>query len=242
MIVDTILTTTNRMPSLTHKSQPDQKDLPDGEDPDIDLDNLEVWRTFKQWARCVEKARSESGDNYLNGEDFRVAFIDALFQDHVAWYSKMPYEFFKNMGGSFNKWYAEMLGKGGILSELLDRFHVEAGDYQSGIEDPYEREREDMQNSLWLDDSDMVPTFHERAWMASADQSFFISQNGYMGSVEGAVHEGDVVALISGFDMPAVLTPVEGVFRFTAYGYVHGLMHGEAWSENQEDRQRISLV
>jgi hypothetical protein len=62
-----------------------------------------------------------------------------------------------------------------------------------------------------------------------------------MGSVEGAVHEGDVLALISGFDVPAVLTPVEGGFRFTAYGYVHGIMHGEAWPGNEEDRQRISL-
>jgi hypothetical protein len=76
------------------------------------------------------------------------------------------------MGDSFNKWYAEMLGKGEILSELLARFHVGAGDYQSGIEDPDEREREGMQNSLWLDDSDMAPTFHERAWIASADQYF----------------------------------------------------------------------
>ena len=55
------------------------------------------------------------------------------------------------------------------------------------------------------------------------------------------VAEGDVIAVVAGLEMPLLLRPVEGGYRLLAHAYVHGIMHGEAWPEREEELEEIVL-
>ncbi|KAI0534786.1 heterokaryon incompatibility protein-domain-containing protein [Xylaria digitata] len=55
--------------------------------------------------------------------------------------------------------------------------------------------------------------------------------------------EDDVVALLAGYEFPVALRPDGGGnYRFVAPLYVHGIMHGEAWPEDESELEEIVLV
>ncbi|GAW23559.1 hypothetical protein ANO14919_131260 [Xylariales sp. No.14919] len=55
--------------------------------------------------------------------------------------------------------------------------------------------------------------------------------------------EGDVVALLSGCDVPVALRPDgNGNYRFVTVLYVDGIMKGEAWPDDESELEEIVLV
>ena len=63
-----------------------------------------------------------------------------------------------------------------------------------------------------------------------------------MGTAEGGIQEGDVVALIAGLEMPLILSPIGGHFRVAAHAYVHGVMNGEEWPKNLDEMRLFNLI
>jgi hypothetical protein len=70
---------------------------------------------------------------------------------------------------------------------------------------------------------------------------FFITSGGYMGRGLKAVQEGDLVALIAGVDMPMIIRKEGDLYRLKGPAYVHGIMRGEKWPEDEKDLVDIVL-
>jgi len=49
-----------------------------------------------------------------------------------------------------------------------------------------------------------VTDFYGGTQVTCAGRTFITTEKGYLGTVYGSVHEGDVVALLSGCDMPVL--------------------------------------
>ncbi|KAI0403195.1 heterokaryon incompatibility protein-domain-containing protein [Xylaria palmicola] len=83
----------------------------------------------------------------------------------------------------------------------------------------------------------MVPA---RRW---ANYAFMVLDTGHFARGLYVCKEGDVVALLAGCDFPAALRPDgTGNYRFVAPLYVHGIMFGEAWPEDESKLEEIVLV
>jgi hypothetical protein len=88
--------------------------------------------------------------------------------------------------------------------------------------------------------------FHQFAMVSCAQKCFFYTDNNYFGTapdpLPDSIQAGDMVAVVSGLEMPLVLRPVEGGHRLISHVYVHGMMYGELWPEGQDQLQNIALV
>ncbi|KAF4977315.1 hypothetical protein FZEAL_6138 [Fusarium zealandicum] len=68
-----------------------------------------------------------------------------------------------------------------------------------------------------------------------------VTKKGYIGQTNRYAKEGDKIALLEGCEVPLVLRPREdGTFTYVSTCYVHGIMFGEAW--NQQDAQDIRIM
>ena len=62
-----------------------------------------------------------------------------------------------------------------------------------------------------------------------------------MGTGQGNILEGNVVAVVAGLSMPLILAPFGDHFRLVGHAYVHGIMYGEAWSEDRSELRTVSI-
>ncbi|CZS89506.1 uncharacterized protein RCO7_02551 [Rhynchosporium graminicola] len=105
--------------------------------------------------------------------------------------------------------------------------------WSSFVEDPY-----------WLTmcamkaDDDIARVLH-LVWAVARGNTVFETETGWFGLASHTLREGDVVALMSGMSLPAVLRPVLGTgerkFMFVGTAYVHGMMQGELWDESNTE-------
>jgi hypothetical protein len=70
---------------------------------------------------------------------------------------------------------------------------------------------------------------------------FFTISAQYMGKALPSAQEGDVVMLISGVDYPMIARKTGETYRLVSPAYVHGIMYGEKWPDNEEDLVEIVL-
>ncbi|KAK3683276.1 hypothetical protein LTR37_020389 [Vermiconidia calcicola] len=113
--------------------------------------------------------------------------------------------------------------------------------------------------------------FHSAAKLWSNRRGFYVTADGRMGTApartevlrDGSsravnlVEAGDLIAVISGMEMPMVLRPLgseaaadakvvvrhgECVYRLVTHAYVHGIMYGEAWEDEAKRVEEIILV
>jgi len=96
--------------------------------------------------------------------------------------------------------------------------------------------------ALHFDGKDLAGNFQYKVWGLQRGKTFFVTQEGRLGTAEGQLREGDIVALIAGLEMPLILTPVEEQFQVAGHGYIHGIMDGELWPEALEELRLISLI
>lgn len=87
--------------------------------------------------------------------------------------------------------------------------------------------------------------FHTFATVVCSRKCFFYTERNYFGTapdpLPDSMQAGDIIALISGLEMPMLLRPVEGGHKLISHVYVHGVMYGELWPEN-DDLIDIPLV
>lgn len=76
----------------------------------------------------------------------------------------------------------------------------------------------------------------------AANYAFFALSSGYKGVAWHNVRDGDEVFLLAGSPCPMVLRKHENGYRFVVGAYVHGVMYGEAWPENEDELIDITLV
>ena len=69
------------------------------------------------------------------------------------------------------------------------------------------------------------------------DRRFFRTTKGYIGMGPRPLQKGDVVALFKGGMVPLVIRSLEDKWELVGDCYVHGIMHGEAYSA-----QRCSVL
>jgi len=68
-----------------------------------------------------------------------------------------------------------------------------------------------------------------------------ITTGGCLGKGLKNIQEGDAVALIAEVDMPMILRKEGDSYRSMGPAYIHGIMHGELWPENEDDLIEIVL-
>jgi hypothetical protein len=88
--------------------------------------------------------------------------------------------------------------------------------------------------------------FHSSIMAFSHKKCFFFTENCHFGTAADplpvSVEPGDKIAIVGGLDMPLALRTVEGGYRLLTHVYVHGMMHGEAWPENEHNLENIVLL
>ncbi|KAI1360710.1 heterokaryon incompatibility protein-domain-containing protein [Xylaria arbuscula] len=65
--------------------------------------------------------------------------------------------------------------------------------------------------------------------MLSGKSLFLTDDTQYIGIAGDAIRKEDVVALLSGLEMPIILRPTENGYKVVTWAYVHGVMEGEMW-------------
>lgn len=75
------------------------------------------------------------------------------------------------------------------------------------------------------------------------DAEFFATSNGAFGFAHRAVSEGDVVAILHGYDVPAILrSNGNGQYQYVTGCYPENAMYGEAVTWAEEDADEIVLI
>jgi hypothetical protein len=76
-----------------------------------------------------------------------------------------------------------------------------------------------------------------------ANYGLLIFDSGHLGLAFHNCREGDVVALLAGSYLPVILRESgDSCYRFVAPAYVHGLMGGEGWPEDESSLIDIALI
>jgi hypothetical protein len=138
----------------------------------------------------------------------------------------------------FYAWYKSLSEEKEFEKELLDRGMIGA----IGELDAEKLAGFHMGCVLWLNDDRDVAEFHDILWAFQRGKTFFITKEGWIGTAEGTIREGDLIVLVAGLEMPLVLSPVGENYRLVGHGYVHGLMDGEQWPETLDQLKLINIV
>jgi hypothetical protein len=64
-------------------------------------------------------------------------------------------------------------------------------------------------------------------------RKFFFTERGCMGLAYQEILAGDKVFLVAGMPFPVICRAVGDEWRFVAPAYVHGIMHGELWDDDE---------
>ncbi|KFZ17215.1 hypothetical protein V501_01849 [Pseudogymnoascus sp. VKM F-4519 (FW-2642)] len=77
---------------------------------------------------------------------------------------------------------------------------------------------------------------HYWIYQMTTAKTIFITEEGYIGIGSDLIQEGDKVILIPGFNVPMIVRECEdGSHHLVAPAYVHGVMDGEKWPDNEAD-------
>lgn len=71
---------------------------------------------------------------------------------------------------------------------------------------------------------------------------FFVTSNGYIGTGPLSTGAGDKVAILSGFAAPLILRAIGPHRQVVGAAYIHGIMQGEAWPEDQAKLVKVTLI
>jgi hypothetical protein len=204
--------------------------------PDIDNQkSLQIWKIFQEWAQFVEKRAEEN-----------------IFPYGGSWANKLAFYFTMTQGLSkkgltdgdlqsdvkaFGSWYGYLVnGENDAEKELL-----EAGITREMLTTEVISDM-NMICAIDFDGKDLAANFQYKTWGLQRGKTFFMTQRGWLGSAEGQIREGDIVALIAGLEMPLILSPVQEQFQVVGHAYVHGIMDGEVWPKDLEDLRLINLI
>jgi hypothetical protein len=83
----------------------------------------------------------------------------------------------------------------------------------------------------------------QRAYTLTVRRKLLVTANGYFGLAPQAARQGDIISILLGCSVPAILRPDDrergGCYRLVGECYVHGIMNGEAMKWLGNDSYRL---
>jgi hypothetical protein len=83
---------------------------------------------------------------------------------------------------------------------------------------------------------------YERCRAITGKRIFFIASNGYIGTSPPSMLIMDKVAILSGLRIPLILREVGPHHEVVGAAYVHGIMQGEVWPEDEGRLLEVTLI
>jgi hypothetical protein len=250
-IVDTIIFRAGAMPNLDNITEKlpylvkNSKESLSYGDPDSETTaeylrlNHRGYPVLKSWVEISQWS------DYPTGESTREALQRTLVNDNPECNADAAKD------NSFDHWYNTM-----ILGELdtTARAVQRAGAGRSIPSQLWQHEMflREMMNQLPQEQLGVYALggpgfrFHSQAMAFSQKKCFFFTENYYIGTAADPlpvpIEPGDRIAIVCGLEMPLALRPVEGGYRLLTHVYVHGIMYGEAWPQNEDNLEEIILL
>jgi hypothetical protein len=195
---------------------------------------LKTWIEVSQWSDCH------------NGESSKEALQRTLVSDNPACNADA------SRGGAFEHWYNVMTAGDLEITEIAltksqpRRLLPTAPAERDAFLRACMAQIPEFQRSFTAMQSGPGLSFHFRAVAFSQKKCFFYTEKGHLGTVADPLptpaEAGDVIAVVAGLEMPLLLRPVESGYRLIAHVYVHGIMFGEAWPEQEGELEEIALI
>lgn len=183
-----------------------------------DRDSSDI-KVFQDWLRCCQRI---SG-NYTTGESIDEVFYKTLAQlptkEGLDVY--IPKSYREKLSVESYKEWVGVVKHGMEPSPTIQT----ANDTRSGAS---ELTSSTSTTAPFVDG--LAKIFNDTIREKLCEKLLFLTDTQYMGVAGDAIREGDVVALLSGLEMPMVLRPTENGYTVVTWAYVHGIMEGEIWS------------
>jgi hypothetical protein len=184
--------------------------------------NHAVSITMKSW---VEMSRSA---DYPTGEPSKEALQRTLVYDQPANNADAIRH------NAFNDWYDNMC--------LDDMDEVVKRSRDTSLS----RTEESTSDPMFIWRRFGTNRFHSLAHLFSSRKCFFYTGNYYFGTAPDplpvSMMPGDEIAIIRGLEMPLLLRPVENGYKLITHVYVHGMMYGEMWPQDEGCLEDIILL
>lgn len=237
-IVDTIIFKGDRLPSPG-----DFASLTRGEDF-IDTNQQEymqfvhdVSAVFRSWIEISKWA------NYPTGEPSKDVLQRTLIADYPDANATAA------EGNAFNDWYENMsLDELDLVASGLRKLNLHNGIPQEPIRrTEYLRRFKDQISDQTISHLAFATNkFFSLAVVWSALKCLFYTEREYFGTAPDplpvSIQPDDKIVIVSGLEMPLVIRPVEGGYHLITHVYLHGMMYGEMWPENEDELEDIVLL
>ena len=191
-----------------------------------------VYKIFQQWFSFSQRLQNHK---YPTGESTEEAFKRTIMLD-IDWQKTKGEQISKH-----TEWFTALESDartGGPKTEIAKiSAHEMGNEFARGTLERLATDR-DISGSTY----EMLRQSQSHFFKYHCGKRFFITDAGYMGLAEFSVEVNDVIAVISGQNMPVVLRPKATSFEFVAVAYVHGMMEDEAWPEWKRDLKMIRII
>jgi hypothetical protein len=209
-------------------------------------------KAFQEWIILFHTFKRMSRYTPANkyGDDFKhsLAFIRVLLQDFTV----VP-DSLKNVHEilrGFSNWqlYLSATNPGSSmpmhqLEAMLEPSSYEPSSLPEGLSDLAATDEWKIYEAILQDEP--AALFHNHVTLGTRAKTFFVTENGYYGTAPATIKSNDHVVLVSGFQIPLIMRPTrEGVNHYKLLGpaFVHGIMSGELWPEEDGDLIDITIV
>ncbi|KAJ6098846.1 hypothetical protein N7467_000381 [Penicillium canescens] len=201
--------------------------------------NHEAFLVLKAWTE------TSHWSDYPTGEPSKIALQRTLVNDNPKCNS------FSTADDNFEHWYHTInLEELDLMAAALQHqdleHHIPEGSWER---ETFLRTMKEKTTPYNISHSALCNSgfdFHSLAMAFSQKKCFFYTEKSYFGTAADplpvSIQHGDKIAIVSGLEMPLALRPIEGGYRLLTHVYVHGIMYGEAWPENDDDLVEITLL
>lgn len=200
-----------------------------------------VMHTWRLFGRMVSSP-------YGDGEEQTLAFLQVLMQDCTAVPESLG-KFGEILRG-FQPWQQLLsaMNPGSSTPMTVIEAMLEPEDVVSG--GLPENKRHLVQTPEWkihsvISKNPGASLFDHHATLGCKGKVFFITARGYFGVAPASIRQGDAVVLVSGFQTPLLVRPVEDggiACRLLGPAYVMGMMKGELWPQAERDLSDLTFV
>lgn len=207
------------------------------------LEHMAMYKTIEAWTTKASKLSP-----YPTGESLLGAFSRTLILDEYRRPAKQSSYPDLDVSQGFTHWLHSFR----IASSCSDEDSAEGEEFsskafkhaffaeigQSGTEISETNAMDYVQQSL--DRNANALAFDDLAYRYSENSCFFTTMHGYMGAGLPGVKPGDEVILVGGVSRPLIARKMGDRYRLLGPAYIHGVMDGEKWPE--DERELVSIV
>lgn len=202
-------------------------------------DQLTIARQIDVVREWLELETRYTSPNPMNPGSALQAFYQTLVSTNYAAGPKQSWD-------SFGRWIFALCFQPDDPNEIvpgqqaIEYTEAETGDaYDLHFGDPI------FHNVANIRRHPEVRRFHERVAKELKDKSYFTTEKGYIGLCFKSMLAGDLVVLVAGIDMPMIMRPEgsesEG-YRLIGPSYIHDIMQGEAWNDDENSLDEMLIV